>query len=134
MYLEYLSKSGVFIGKHVTRFGQELLERTSNYEIIKDGETRVKDLCVSYLASLISCLKPRLIQIRAEIQPVKEDIFQRKNSFNGMLNNNSQNEYMSSFLLALMSLLIDGEVNVEGICSQAVLAIFRPVTYNKRKL
>ena len=41
---------------------------------------------------------------------------------------------MSLFLLALMSLLIDGEVNVEGICSQADLAIFRLVTYNKKKL
>ena len=41
MYLEHLSKYGFFIGKHVTRFGQELLERVPNYEIIKDGETRV---------------------------------------------------------------------------------------------
>ena len=38
-YLEYLCKYGVFMGKHVTRFGHEMLERASNYEIIKDGET-----------------------------------------------------------------------------------------------
>ena len=34
MYLEHLSKYGFFIGKHVTRFGQELLEIVPNYEII----------------------------------------------------------------------------------------------------
>ena len=52
MYLEYLSKYGVLTGKHVTRFGQELLERTSNYEIIKDGETRV--YCKGSLRELFS--------------------------------------------------------------------------------
>ena len=68
------------------------------------------------------------------IQPIKEDKFQKKNCFNGMLNDKSHDEYMSSFLPALMSMLINNEVNVEGKCSQAVLKIFALVTYNTRKL
>ena len=36
--------------------------------------------------------------------------------------------------LALMSILIDGEVNVEGKCSLAVLTMSGLVTYNTRKL
>ena len=55
MYLEYLSKYGVFIGKHVTRFGQEFLERAPNYEIIKEGETRV--YCKEFVCELFGIFR-----------------------------------------------------------------------------
>lgn len=40
-----------------------------------------------------------------------------------MLKDNSQDDYISTFVIALMSMLIDSEVNVEERCSQAVLTI-----------
>ena len=55
MYPEYLSKYGVFIGKHVTRFGQEFLERAPNYEIIKEGETHV--YCKEFACELFSIFR-----------------------------------------------------------------------------
>ena len=50
----------------------------------------------------------------AVIQPIREDILKQKNLFNGNMNYKNQDESLSPFLLALMSMLIDGEVNIEG--------------------
>ena len=41
IYLEFLSKYSIQISGNVTRFGQGLLEKVPNYEIIKDQETQV---------------------------------------------------------------------------------------------
>ena len=54
--------------------------------------------------------------------------------FNGNLNCKNQDESLSPFLLAMISMLINGEVNIEGKCSQAVLTLSGKVTYNTRKL
>ena len=40
-----------------------------------------------------------------------------------MLKDKSQDDYISTFAIALMSMLIDSEVNVGERCSQAVLKI-----------
>ena len=40
MYLVFLSKYSMEISQNVTRFGQDLLEKAPNYEIVKDQETR----------------------------------------------------------------------------------------------
>ena len=53
--------------------------------------------------------------------------------FNGNLNSENQGKTLSPFLLAL-SILIDGEVNIEEKCSQAVLTLSDMSTYNTRKL
>ena len=72
--------------------------------------------------------------IRSVVQPIRDDIFKHKNSFNGSLVEKSQDEYLSPFLLMLISMLIDGEVNNEGNCSQAALTVSGLVTFNARKL
>ena len=41
MHFDFLSKYSIEISGNVTRFGQDLLEKVPNYEIIKDQETRV---------------------------------------------------------------------------------------------
>ena len=136
MYLDFLSNYNIEIGGNVTRFGQDLIERAPNYEIIKDGETRVfrKESVRELFSIFRQSSKSWIESIRAVVQPIRGDIFQRKNSFDGTLNSKSQDEYISPFLLALMSMLIDGEVNMEGRCSQAVLTLSGMVTYNARKL
>ena len=70
----------------------------------------------------------------AVIQPIRDDIFKEENLFNGDMNYKNQDESLSPFLLALMSMLIDGEVNTEGKCSQAVFILSGIVTYNTRNL
>ena len=35
MYLDYLSKYGILIESHITRFGENLIERPPEYEVIK---------------------------------------------------------------------------------------------------
>ena len=68
--------------------------------------------------------------IRSVIQPIWDDVFKHKNTFTGSLKDKNQDEYISPFLLALTSMLIDGEVNVEGKCSQAALTVAGLVTFN----
>ena len=136
MHLGFLSKYSIEISGNVTRFGQDLLEKMPNYEIIKDQETRVlRKESVRELFSIFRQSSKSWIEcIEAVIQPIREDIFKRKNLFNGNLNSENQDKTLSSFLLALMSMLIDGEVNIEGKCSQAVLTLSDMSTYNSRKL
>ena len=54
--------------------------------------------------------------------------------FNGNLNSKNQDESLSPFLFALMNMLTDCEVNIEGKCRQAVLSLSGMVTYNTGKL
>ena len=41
-----------------------------------------------------------------------------------------QDENISPFLLSLTSMLVDGELNTEGKCSQAALTVAGLITYN----
>ena len=54
--------------------------------------------------------------IRRVVQPIFADIFKSKNVFNGSLTHKQQDEYISPFLLSLISMLIDGEINTEETC------------------
>ena len=46
----------------------------------------------------------------------------------------NQEESLSPFILALISMLIDGKVNIYRKCSQAVFTLSGIVTYNTRNL
>ena len=45
-----------------------------------------------------------------------------------------QDEDISLFLLSLTSMLVDGEINIEGKCSQAALTVVGLITYNIRTI
>ena len=45
-----------------------------------------------------------------------------------------QDEDISPFLLSLASMLVDGEINTEGKCSQAALTVAGLITYNFRTI
>ena len=45
-----------------------------------------------------------------------------------------QDEDISPFLLSLTSMLVDGEINTEGKCSQAALTVAGLITYNIRTI
>ena len=55
-----------------------------------------------------------------------------KNSFSATLNENDQVETVSPHLLNLTSMLIDGQVNLEGKCSQPALTVAQIITFNIR--
>ena len=66
--------------------------------------------------------------IRTIVQPIRHDIFKHKNSFDGNLMDNKQHKVISPFLLSLTSMLVDGEINTEGKCSQTALTVAGLVT------
>ena len=74
--------------------------------------------------------------IRTIVQPIRHDIFKHKNSFDGNLIDKKQDEDISHFLLPLASILVDGEINTTGKCSQAALTVARSIykTYNIRTI
>ena len=135
-YLDFLSKYSVEISGNVTRFGQDLFEKAPNYEIIKDHGTRVfrKESAPELLSIFCQSSKSWIEFIRAVIHPIRENIFKRKNLFNGNLNSKNQDRSLSPFLLVLLSMLINGEVNIKEKCSQAVLTLSGMVKYNTQKL
>ena len=72
--------------------------------------------------------------IRTIVQPIRHDIFKHKNSFDGNLIDKKQDEDISHFLLPLASMIVDGEINTTGKCSQAALTVARSITYNIRTI
>ena len=72
--------------------------------------------------------------IRTIVQPIRHVIFKLKNSFDGNLMDKKQDEFISPFLLSLASMLVDGEINTEGKCSQVALTISGLITYNVRTI
>ena len=72
--------------------------------------------------------------IRTIVQPIRHDIFKHKNSFDGNLMDKKQDKDISPFLLSLTSMLVDGEINTEGKCSQAALTAAGLITYNIRTI
>ena len=55
-----------------------------------------------------------LIQsIRTIVQPIRDDIFKHKNSFDSNLRDKKQGKYVFTFLLSLKNMLVDGEINIE---------------------
>ena len=72
--------------------------------------------------------------IRTIVQPIRHDIFKLKNSFDGNLMEKKQDEVISPFLLSLASMLVDGEINIEGKCIQAAFTVAGLITYNVRTI
>lgn len=69
--------------------------------------------CFVYL--LVSWIE----SIRSVIQPIREDILNRKTLFSCSLREKKQDKYMAPFHLSLISRLIDGKVNANDKCCQA---------------
>ena len=74
------------------------------------------------------------LSLRTMVQPIRHDIFKHKNSFDGNLMDKKQDEDISPFLLSLTSMLVDGEINIEGKCSQTALTVAGLITYNIRTI
>ena len=74
------------------------------------------------------------LSLRTMVQPIRHDIFKHKNSFDGNLMDNKQHKVISPFLLSLTSMLVDGEINIEGKCSQTALTVAGLITYNIRTI
>ena len=100
MYLDFLSKYSIEIIGNVTRFGQHLLEKAPNFEIIKDPKTKVfRKEYVRELFSIFRQSSKNWIEcIKAVIQPIKGDIFKQKNLFNDKLNSKSRDKSLSPYL------------------------------------
>ena len=64
--------------------------------------------------------------IRTIVQPIRHDIFKHKSS----LMDKKQDKDISPFLLSLTSMLVDGEINTKGKCSQAALTVTGLITYD----
>ena len=107
----------IYIESHVTRFGENLIERAPWLEIRKVSKklhvfasnsvdhmideyiklhvfasNSVDHMLDEYIKSSTDCIK----QLRNIIQPIRLDIFSMKNSFSGTLNENDQVETVSS--------------------------------------
>ena len=85
MYLEYHSQYGIQLESHVTRFGDNLTPFAPNLETRKVVNNKlhvfvsssVTDIVDQYLQTSLDWIQ----RLRAIIQPIRNDIFARKNSF-----------------------------------------------------
>ena len=114
-----------------------MIERAPEYGLIKhDTKQRVfrKKSMQEIFSIFLKASRPWIQSIRAVVQPVTDDIFKHKNSFDSNLMDKNQGEYISVFLLSLTSMLVDGEMNSEGRCSQAALTVAGFIAYNIRTI
>ena len=135
IYLDYLSEYEIFIESHITRFSENLIERA--YDVMKmDEKQRVfrKDSMHEIFSIFLKALRSWTQSLRTIVQPIRHDIFKHKNSFDGNLMDNKQDKVISPFLLSLTNMLVDGEINIEGKCSQTALTVGRLITYNIRTI
>ena len=88
IYLDYLSEHDILIESHITRFGENLIERAQEYEVIimdkKQGVFRKESTHEMFSISL-KASRSWIQSIRTIVQPIRHDIFKHKNSFNGNL-------------------------------------------------
>ena len=129
MYLDYLSEYETSIESHITRFSENLIERAPEYEVIKmDIKQRVfrqKSMHETF-SIFLKTSRSWIQSIRTIVQPIRHDIFKHKSS----LMDKKQDKDISPFLLSLTSMLVDGEINTEGKCSQATLTVAGLITYD----
>ena len=88
IFLDYLSEYEIFIESDITRFGENLIERTPEYEVINhDKKQRVfRKESIHEMFSIFPKISKCWIQsIRATAQPIMDGIFKHKNSFDGNL-------------------------------------------------
>ena len=134
IYLNYLSEYEIFIE---SRFCENLIERTPEYEVIKhDKKQRVfrKEPMHEMFSIFLKTSRSWIQSIRTIVQPFRDDIFKHKNSFDGYLLDKNQDEYISPFLFSLASMLVDGQINIEGKCSQTTLTVAGLINYNIRTI
>ena len=97
------------IGSHITRFGENLIERAPEYEVIKIDKKK-HGFCKEFVHEMFSIFPKEsrswIHSIRTIIQPIRHDIFKHKNSFDGNLMDKKQDEDISPFLLSLTSMLM----------------------------
>ena len=114
-----------------------MIERAPEFEVIKhDKKQRVfrKESMNKMFSIFLKASRSWIVSIRTIVQPVRDHIFKHKNSFDGNLMDKNQDENIFSFLLSLTSMLVDGEINIEGKYSQAALIVAGLITYNIRTI
>ena len=119
IYLDYLSEYEIFIDSHIARFGENLIERVPEHEVVKhDKRQRIfrKESMHEMFSIFLKASRSWIQSIRTIVQPIRHDIFKHKNSFDGNLMDNKQDKVISPFLLSLTNMLVDGEINIEGKC------------------
>ena len=137
IYLDYLSEYEIFIDSHIARFGENLIERVPEYEVVKhDKRQRIfrKESMHEMFSIFLKASRSWIQSIRTIVQPIRHDIFKHKNSFDGNLMDKKQDEYISPFLLSLTSMLVDSEINIEGKRNQAALTVAGLMAYNIRTI
>ena len=110
-----------------------MIERAPEYGPIKhDKKQRVfhKKSMHEIFSIFLKASRSWIQSIRTVVQSFTDDIFKHKNSFDSNLMDKNQGEYISVFLLSLTSMLVDGEMNSEGRCSQAALSVAEFIAYN----
>ena len=88
IYLDYLSEYEIFIDSHIARFGENLIERVPEYEVVKhDKRQRIfrKESMHEMFSIFLKASRSWIQSIRTIVQPIRHDIFKHKNSFNGNL-------------------------------------------------
>ena len=129
IYLDYLSEYEIFIDSHIARFGENLIERVPEHEVVKhDKRQRIfrKESMHEMFSIFLKASRSWIQSIRTIVQPIRHDIFKHKSS----LMDKKQDKDISPFLLSLTSMLVDGEINTEGKCSQAALTVTGLITYD----
>ena len=121
----------------MTRFGENLIRRAPEYEVIKhDKKQRVfcKESTHEMFSIFLKASRSWIKSIRTIVQPIRHDIFKHKNSFDGNLMDKKQGEYISPLLFSLTRMLVDREINIEGKCRKAALTVAGLITYNIRTI
>ena len=133
IYLDYLSEYEILIESHIIQFSENLIERAPEYEVIKmDVKRRVfrKKFMHEMFSIFLKTSRSWIQSIRTIVQPIRHDIFKHKSS----LMDKKQDKDISPFLLSLTSMLVDGEINTEGKCSQAALTVAGLISYKIRTI
>ena len=95
------------------------MERAPEYEVIKHDKKQCvfrKKYMHEMLSIFVKASRSWIQFIRTIVQPIRNDIFKHKNSFDGNLVDKNLDEYFSPFLLSLTHMLVGGEVNIKGKC------------------
>ena len=113
------------------------MQRAPKYEVIKHNKKQ-HIFCKKSMHEMFSIFlrtsKSLIQSIRTIVQPIRDDIFKHKNSFDGNLRDKKQGKYVFTFLLSLKNMLVDGEINIEEKSRQAALTVARLITYNIRTI
>ena len=113
------------------------MERAPEYEVIKHDKKQCvfrKKYMHEMLSIFVKASRSWIQFIRTIVQPIRNDIFKHKNSFDGNLVDKNLDEYFSPFPLSLTNMLVGGELNIKGKCRQAALTVAGLITHNIRTI